>query len=192
MPRLSKKQIIAIVIALAAIALGLSRTEVLQIKALITRLEQTQPGQYHVLQIDDGDTITVAMNGQPETVRMIGVDTPETHHPNKPVQCFGKAATRFTRNLIGDSTVRLVADPLDDNRDIYGRLLRYVYLPDGTLVNAELITHGYGFAYTHFPFEKKPRFIKLERHARMDQRGLWSACKLQKNQYGTLETAPVG
>jgi Micrococcal nuclease (thermonuclease) homologs len=113
------------------------------------------PGLYSVVRFSDGDTITVDMNGKHETVRMIGVDTPETHHPNRPVQCYGPAASAYTKNLIGNQKVRLEADPTNQNRDRYGRLLRYVYLPDGRLVQAEIIKSGHGFAYTSFPFTKK-------------------------------------
>src|SRR3989344_374405 len=107
-----------------------------------------QPGLYRVNKFDDGDTIAVDMNGTEETIRFIGVDTPETHDPRKAVQCFGQAAANFTKNLIGTSNVRLEADPLNTNLDRYSRLLRYVYLPSGALVNSEIIKQGYGFAYT--------------------------------------------
>ena len=109
------------------------------------------PGFYQVTRFDDGDTITVDMNGGSETIRFIGVDTPETHDPRKAVQCFGYAAAAFTKNLIGENPVRLRADPMNTNRDRYNRLLRYVYLPDDRLVNAEIIKQGYGFAHPTFP-----------------------------------------
>lgn len=184
----TKRGIIAILITLAAIVFGLNKAEVIQLKTLAAQLERNQPGLYDVLEVSDGDTITVLMNDTAEEVRFIGVDTPETQHPEKPVQCFGKAASQFTKQIIAESDVRLEADPLDDNRDLYGRLLRYVYLPDGTLLNAELIAQGYGFAYRSFPFEKKEEFIALEQNARAAKRGLWKGCELQENKYGTLET----
>ena len=151
-----------------------------------------QPGLYRVVKFDDGDTIAVDMNGSQETIRFIGVDTPETHDPRKAVQCFGKAAANFTKNLIGDNSVRLEADPLGTNRDRYSRLLRYVYLPNNVLVNSEIIRQGYGFAYTSFPFTKSDEFRALEREARENNRGLWSSCTPQPNQYGgfTSNDAP--
>src|SRR6266567_2681442 len=91
-----------------------------------------QPGLYHVTNFVVGDTIKVDMNGKKETLRFIGVDTPETHDPRKAVQCYGVAAAGFTKQFIGNSPVRLEADPLSTNLDRYGRLLRYVYLPDVT------------------------------------------------------------
>ena len=106
-------------------------------------IEQSTPGFYKVIRFDDGDTIQVDMAGKNETIRFIGVDTPETHDPRKPVQCFGNAAAAFTRTLIGQNSVRLEADPSGSNRDRYQRLLRYVFLPDGTLVNKKIISEGF-------------------------------------------------
>ena len=148
------------------------------------------PGYYRVVNFSDGDTISVDMNGTEEKIRMIGVDTPETHHPSKPVQCFGRAASAFTKEFIGTKPVRLEADPLNDNRDRYGRLLRYVYTPDGKMLNRELIAQGYGFAYTSFPLEKSDEFQKLEDNARDKNLGLWGGCEIITNQYGSQESSP--
>jgi endonuclease YncB( thermonuclease family) len=151
--------------------------------------ESTKPGYIDVIRVDDGDTITVSINNKEEKVRFIGIDTPETQHPKKPVQCFGRAAQKFTENLISNQQVRLIADPKDDDRDIYNRLLRYVYLPDGTLVNAEVIRQGYGFAYTVFPFTKKDEFRALEKEARLHKIGLWDTCQIDESDR-TKETGP--
>jgi micrococcal nuclease len=148
------------------------------------------PGYYRVVRVEDGDTITVHMGSREERVRMIGVDTPETKDPRKPVQCFGQAASNFTRQLIGSQTVRLEADALSDNRDRYDRLLRYVYLPDGRLVQAEVIKQGYGFAYTSFPFTKSDEFLNYQREARTGNRGLWSSCTPTTNKYGGFTSNP--
>lgn len=142
------------------------------------------PGFYRVTKVSDGDTITVDMNGKQESVRMIGVDTPETHKPNTPVQCFGKEASDYTHKILGNgATVRLEADPTNDNRDRYDRLLRYVYLPDGTLYQKALIEQGYGFAYTSFPFQKKEEFVQAQARAQSAKTGLWAVCQ-------TKQTAP--
>src|SRR5579872_4037300 len=106
----------------------------LHFSSLRQKAQTSQPGLYSINHFVDGDTIAVNMNGAVETVRMIGVDTPETHKPNTPVQCYGLNAAVYTKQLIGSNSVRLQADSLDTNRDRYGRLLRYVYLPDGTMV----------------------------------------------------------
>lgn len=149
-----------------------------------TSAQVNQPGLYQVVDFADGDTVTVDMNGTDETIRFIGVDTPEVHDPRKAVQCFGEAASTFTKQLIGRNRLRLEADPLNTNRDRYNRLLRYVYLPDGRLVNAEIIKQGYGFAYLGFPFSKSEEFATLEKEAREGSRGLWGKCSPSVNEFG--------
>lgn len=120
----------------------------------------------------DGDTLVVDLNGSREKVRLIGVDTPETVHPSKPVQHFGKEASAFTKRMAAGKRVRLEYD--GQKRDRYGRLLAYVYLQDGTFLNAEIIRQGYGFAYTRFPFKYMDQFRQHEREAREALRGLWA------------------
>ena len=151
-------------------------------------LVRNQPGLYSVVRVADGDTIDVDMNGRIETVRMIGVDTPETHKPDTPVQCYGPEATAYTKQLIGRQKVRLEADPLETNRDRYDRLLRYIYLPDETLIEEKLIAEGYGFAYTFFPFAKSELFEKLEQSAEQAAKGLWSACQVKIEANGHKQT----
>ena len=166
----------------AYLAIRLSHIEI--------KLPSSQPGLYKVVTVDDGDTITVDMNGSVETIRFIGVDTPETHKPNTPVQCYGPEATDFTNNLIGNKKVRLQADPLNTNRDRYGRLLRYVYLPDGTLLEQKLLSEGYGFAYTFFPLSKAKEFEAYEQQAETAGKGLWSACAIKIEANGVKQTNP--
>ncbi len=151
-----------------------------------------QAGFYQVTQFEDGDTLLVDMAGKEEKIRFIGVDTPETKDPRKPVQCFGRAASEFTRNLVDDQPVRLEADPTNTNRDRYGRLLRYVYIPDGQLVNLEIIRQGYGFAYIGFPFEKMAEFKAAQTEARQANRGLWAGCKPTQNPNGGFTSNAEG
>lgn len=139
------------------------------------------PGFYAVTHVVDGDTIDVNMNNQTERVRFIGVDTPETKKPDTPVQCYGPEASDYTKQVLTGKSVRLEADPLDDNRDRYGRLLRYVYLQDGSLLEEQQISQGYGFAYVSFPFQKKTEFSKLQDTARANKKGLWGACVPTQN-----------
>lgn len=153
-------------------------------------LQESNPGFYEVIRFSDGDTIVVDMNGKEETIRMIGVDTPETHHPDLPVQCYGPAAAAYTNNLIADQRVRLEADPTNQNRDRYDRLLRYVYLPDGRLVQAEIIKSGHGFAYTSFPFTKKDEFMRLEQEAKQNYKGLWARCTVTETN-NRKQTSPA-
>ncbi|MBZ0271362.1 thermonuclease family protein [bacterium] len=130
-----------------------------------------------VLHAVDGDTLAIQIDGRTDKVRLIGVDTPETVHPSKPVQYFGKEASAFTHKIVDGKTVRLELDQASaatNHRDKYGRLLAYVFLEDGTLLNAEIIRQGYGHAYTRFPFAKMEEFRTLEREAREAGRGLWA------------------
>lgn len=137
----------------------------------------TQPGLYSVSRFVDGDTITVNMNGKAEKIRMIGVDTPETHKPNTPVQCYGPAAAAYTKNSLTGKKFRLVSDSLSTDRDRYDRLLRYVVLTNGTNFNMELISEGYGFYYPYFPFTKSDDFAASQVLAKTENRGLWGNCK---------------
>ena len=123
-----------------------------------------------VERVIDGDTIVLAGG---ERVRLIGVDTPETVHPNKPVEYFGKEASAFTRRTVEGERVRLEYEP-GSRTDRYGRTLAYVYTDDGDLLNQEIIEGGYGHAYTRFPFSKMEEFRATERAAREAGRGLWA------------------
>ena len=149
-----------------------------------SRAASRQPGLYSVTEFIDGDTVVVDMNGVPEKLRFIGVDTPETHDPRKAVQCYGQNAAAFTKHLIGSNRVRLEADPLGTNRDRYGRLLRYIFLPNGQLVNAEIIKQGYGFAYLSFPLTRADEFRGYQASAQASSLGLWASCHPILNDFG--------
>ena len=144
-----------------------------------TVANSTPYGGTRIVRIVDGDTVVVNIKGIQEKVRLIGVDTPETVDPRGSVQCFGEEASAFTKSILENQTVRLEADPTQDDRDRYGRLLRYVFLND-TLVNKELISLGYGHEYTYRrPYKYQREFKNAERSARESQKGLWaqSVCK---------------
>jgi micrococcal nuclease len=189
MSRRTQKKLISLVLTLIIAAVGWYVSRHPQAAKVVG---PPPSGSYKVTKFDDGDTIAVDMNGHSETIRFIGVDTPETHDPRKAVQCFGLAAAAFTKQLIGDQPVRLEADTLSSNRDRYNRLLRYIYLPDGRLVNAEIIKQGYGFAYTGFPFTKSDEFLKYQTEARQQNKGLWSSCQPQPNHYGGFTSNDAG
>jgi len=194
---LTRKKIrllVAVVVTVVALLqyTGILQPETSTITDTVTEKATTsQPGLYEVVRFSDGDTITVNMNGKNESVRMIGIDTPETHRPNSPVQCYGPAASAFTKNLIGSNKVRLESDSQNTNRDRYDRLLRYVYLPDGRLVQSEIIKGGYGFAYTQFPFSKKADFVALEETAKQESKGLWGNCTVTAEASGREQTNDV-
>lgn len=143
----------------------LAQTEV---KSSSTLQSLPSPGPFRLIRVLDGDTI-VLDNG--ETVRLIGVDAPEIHHPEIPVQRFGQEAAEFLRQFAQGLECTLEYEPADI-RDQYGRLLAYVFV-EGRLVNAEIIRQGYAYAYTRFPYGRQAEFILLERQARENQRGLW-------------------
>jgi micrococcal nuclease len=130
-----------------------------------------------VVESVDGDTIRVRISNPPaglgvvETVRLIGVDTPETVHPRREVERFGTEAGAFTKQRLVGKTVFLAFDW--DFRDRYGRLLAYVYTEDRRCHNAELIRAGYGHAYTKYSFRFMEEFRSLEQEARRKKRGLW-------------------
>jgi micrococcal nuclease len=105
-------------------------------------------------------------------VRLIGVNTPETVDPRRPVQFFGKEASAFTHHMTQGKVVSLEFDV--ERTDRFGRTLAYVYLPDGTFLNAEIVKQGYGHAYTQFPFKYLEQFREYEGKARKASHGLWA------------------
>ena len=129
-----------------------------------------------VVRVVDGDTIEVQLGATREKVRYIGVDTPETKDPRRPVQCYGQKASDFNTRLVDGELVRLVRDVQE--RDRYERLLAYVYrVRDGLFVNAELARLGYAQPLSIAPDVRyADRFAALAREARQAGRGLWSAC----------------
>ena len=143
--------------------------------ARCTTLESltTQRLGARVIRVIDGDTIKVDLGGRIHTVRLLGVDTPETKHPTKQVQYFGREASAFTKKWLHGKTVELARDPMGDTRDRYGRLLRYVFV-GGDNFNAKLIREGYAYAYRRFPFSQRSKFIRLEAEAKQKGRGLWA------------------
>ncbi len=149
-------------------------------------------GYVKVVGSADGDTLHVLIDGKEETVRLLGVDTPETKDPRKSVQCFGQAASSYTKLLVTGRAVKLHSDPMQTDRDKYGRLLRYVEFEDGTSLNERLVYEGYAFAYEAYPDSKLEYFKKLESDARANKRGLWGNCEVSiKNKGKTKSTNPV-
>ena len=131
---------------------------------------------YPVVAVVDGDTIKIQYQGRRVSVRLIGVDTPETVHPTKPVEAFGKEASNFTKNLLLGEHVYLRSDTGTNETDKYGRLLSYVYrAPDGLFVNLEIVRQGYGHAYTQYPFKLMELFRHYGNHARNVGKGLYAA-----------------
>jgi len=187
-----KPKIILSVALLAIIAIFITAGVILipkiHIPKKVTQSATTTPGYYQIINVVDGDTFDVNMDGRTEHVRLIGLDTPETKKPDSPIECFGVAASNKAHEILDNQQVRLESDPINTNRDRYGRLLRYAYLPDGRLFNAEMIKQGYGFAYLSFPFTKSDEFRNYQTAARQNGAGLWSGECTVTNQNGRLKS----
>lgn len=129
---------------------------------------------YKVIRVVDGDTIDVGVNGQSVRVRMIGVNTPETVHPEKPVECFGKEASNYTNKSLYGKYIQLELDASQDTYDSYSRLLAYVYI-DGNNFNYRLIRDGYAYEYTYnVPYKYQKEFKAAQRYADTNNIGLWN------------------
>lgn len=136
----------------------------------------TQAGPVVVSTVFDGDTLVVVRGGREVTVRLIGVDTPETGRPDTPVQFYGPEASDFTARALLGKQVRLEFEAPDrpgGAADKYGRTLAYIITGDGTNFNLELVRLGYGRAYTKYPFQYQRAFEKAEKDARKAGLGMW-------------------
>ena len=123
----------------------------------------------------DGDTIKVNLNGKTETIRIIGLDTPETQDPRKPVQCFGLEASNKAKEMLAGKQVRLTPDPTQDTRDKYGRLLVYVEV-GGIDYGLWMIRNGYAHEYTYeVPYQRQAEYKAAYREAREKGVGFWAA-----------------
>jgi micrococcal nuclease len=137
------------------------------------------PSTGKVVDVVDGDTIVVKLaNDRLETVRLIGIDTPETVDPRRPIGCFGPEASVRMHQLAEGAAVRLEAKP-DEERDKYGRLLRYVFINEKD-VGGLLITEGFARSYNRFPHSRMEKYKALEHEAKVAGLGLWSVCVRQK------------
>lgn len=141
---------------------------------------------YKVTKVFDGDTFEVEISGKKEKVRMLGIDTPEKYDSEKldrdtertkrdkeTIRKLGSLSSDYTVRLIGGKKVKLILDAKGDQNDKYGRLLRYVYLEDGTFVNKKIVEEGYATAFRKFKVSKEKELIEAEKNARENKRGLW-------------------
>jgi micrococcal nuclease len=134
--------------------------------------EEKKGNWIKVSRVIDGDTFEIVNRGTKERVRLIGVDTPETVKPDSPAEPFGKEASDFTRKMIEGKMVRLEFDVQE--RDKYGRLLAYVYLEDGTMLNSRLLEEGLASIVTIPPnVRMADTFLKIQRKARQEKKGIW-------------------
>ncbi len=130
---------------------------------------------YKVTKVTDGDTLRVYIDGVDERVRLIGINTPETVDTRTEVQCFGKEAGERMKELAEGELVSLQYDNSQSMRDTYGRLLAYVYLEDGQMLNRKMLAEGYAYEYTYLtPYAYQSEFRELQNLARTSMRGLWN------------------
>ncbi len=144
-----------------------------------------------VINVIDGDTLDVEIDGKTERLRLIGIDTPETVDPRKPVQCFGIEASNKAKEVLSNKTVFLESDPTQGERDKYNRLLRYIFLDDGMNFNKLMISEGYAHEYTYnLPYKYQAEFKQAEKEARENERGLWAddACAGDTNSQQNIST----
>jgi micrococcal nuclease len=130
---------------------------------------------YSVVKVVDGDTIVVSIDGKEETLRLIGIDTPETVDPRETVQCFGLEASNKAKELLTGKKVSLEDDSTQGDRDKYDRLLRYVFLEDGNNFNLYMIKEGYAYEYTYSTsYKYQKEFKDAQSYAQTNNKGLWS------------------
>lgn len=140
---------------------------------------------YEVTKVTDGDTLHILMNGKDEKVRLIGINTPETVDPRRTVECFGKEASARMKDLAGGKIVKLEYDESQNVRDAYDRILAYVYLEDGQMLNRKMIAEGYAYEYTYLkPYKYQTEFRELQNLARTSKRGLWADDTCAGNKHG--------
>ena len=133
------------------------------------------PGFYKVTKIVDGDTLSVDMDGKNTTIRLIGIDTPETVHPSKPIQCFGIEASNKAKELLSGQIVRIETDPTQGEVDKYGRTLAYIFMEDGTNFNEYMIKNGYAYEYTFGgEYKYQSLFKSAQKEAETNKSGLWA------------------
>ncbi|MEM2070808.1 MAG: thermonuclease family protein [Archaeoglobaceae archaeon] len=137
----------------------------------------------YVLEVVDGDTIKVNINGTVEKIRVLGIDCPETRAANDPAKFqnisvekldyWGKVAKKFAEENLNGKNVTIKIDPYSDRKDRYGRTLAYVYL-EGVDFGALMIQKGLARVYTNAEFSKKAEYLKLQSEAMRSKVGVWS------------------
>lgn len=136
---------------------------------------ETVGDKYKIIQVVDGDTIRIEFGGKVESVRIIGMDTPEVVDPREPVQCFGREASNKAKELLSGQTITLVTSETQGVRDKYRRLLGYITMPDGRDFGEVMISSGYAYEYTYnSAYEKQSVYKKAQAEAKENARGLWS------------------
>lgn len=136
----------------------------------------TSTSSYLVLHVVDGDTLDILRGGEKERLRLIGINSPESVDPRRPVECFGKEASMHAHELLDGQSVTLETDFSQGTLDKYGRTLAYIFLPDGRNFGEVMIRDGYAYEYTYDkPYKYQQRFNEAEDDASTNARGLWAS-----------------
>lgn len=143
-----------------------------------TSIPKIDPNTFYVVtDVLDGDTFEVKIGKEKVTIRMLGIDTPETLDPRKPVQCYGKESSEEAKKLLDKREVKLVIDKTQYLTDKYGRILAYVYRDDGLFINKFLLEKGFAREYTYSKaYELQEEFREIEQKSKIEKEGLWSTC----------------
>ncbi|MDD4938527.1 MAG: thermonuclease family protein [Candidatus Shapirobacteria bacterium] len=132
-----------------------------------TTAEEINKDNYVLVKVIDGDTLTVKINDKEESVRLIGIDAPESN------ECMGTEATEKLKEMLENKEIKLEADESQENQDVYGRLLRYVFI-DGQLINQRMITDGWAKEYTFkVAYKYQEKFKEVENQAKENKKGIW-------------------
>lgn len=175
--RVDRAMLPALLAGIVAAALVLSPVSVVQADDRARDIPTAAQGPYAVLSVVDGDTLWLRIGSTRAKVRLIGIDTPETVDPRKPIGCFGPEASARAKELLSGQRVFVEYDKSQGRHDRYGRTLGYVWLPDGQLFNEVMIAGGFGREYTYRkPYAHQPAFKRAEAVARATGAGLWGAC----------------
>ncbi len=144
------------------------------------------PDMGTVIRVHDGDTATVKIGNHIERVRLLGIDAPEIASKGKQKQCYGDEARTALRNAIFKKEVILKRDEHERNRDIYGRLLRYISLKgdEKNIINEQLVREGYTYIYHRSSSPMKKQYTLLEKTAQSAKRGLWNQKTCNGKRYG--------
>lgn len=128
---------------------------------------------YPVIRVIDGDTFVVKINNKNEKIRIIGIDTPEKEGGYQTVECFGDHASDYAKKYLKNKKVSLLKSKKQNNRDKYGRMLRYVFI-NGEDFGAKLIKEGYAFSFKRYKHERISLYNKLEKEAKSNKKGMWN------------------
>jgi len=150
-------------------------TEVTDVKVDSALTNLSSQETFSVVSVTDGDTLKVNINGAVETIRVIGINTPETVHPSKPVECFGREASAKAKELLTGTKVIISYDQSQGTRDKYDRLLAYITLADGRDFGETMLKEGFGYEYTYnIPYEKQSSYKAAQTYAQTSEIGLWA------------------